>query len=330
MTISVWLLILIILALVFDFLNGFNDSGGIAATIISSRSLKARTALTITALAGFAGPFIFGVAVAKTIGMGIAAIHFFTIQILIAAVLSATVWSIITWVYGIPSSSSHALIGGLIGALVVSCGVKVLITKGIVVIIIALLFSPLAGLFFGWLVMKIIYRQLRNATPRANVFFKIGQIPTTIALAAANGANDSQKTIGLITLGLITTGYEQHFFVPLWVIVICAVAKSLGSFIGGWSVIRTVGTKFYKIKPIHSFTSQLSASLVIITSSIFGGPVSSTQVLSMSVIGAGAGERLSKVRWLTLKEIFISWILTIPFTAALAVVIYGLIKLFFH
>ena len=207
---------------------------------------------------------------------------------------------------------------------------KALLAKGIIKVFIALLLSPVAGLVFGWLTMKFIHRLLKNATPNANYFFKIGQVPTAIALASSNGANDAQKTMGIITLALITTGYQQQFFIPLWVVVICASAKSLGSFIGGWRIIKMMGTRFYKIKPIHSFTSQLASSAVIIVSSIFGGPVSTTQVVSMSIIGAGAGERLSKVRWLALKDIFLSWMITIPFTATLAVLIYLLLKFFFH
>lgn len=327
---ATWIIILIIISVTFDFFNGFNDSANIAATIISSRSLSVRTALTIASIAGFAGPFVFGVAVAKTIAGDIVIPQFITIQILVAGLISASIWSIITWAYGIPSSPSHALIGGLIGAVIISSGIKALMAKGLIKVLIALLFSPVAGLLLGWLTIKIIHRLLKNATPRANYFFKLGQIPTAIALASSNGANDAQKTMGIITLALITTGYQQHFFVPLWVVLVCASAKSLGSFIGGWSIIRTMGTKFYKIKPIHSFTSQLVSSIVIIISSFLGGPVSTTQVVSMSIVGAGAGERLSKVRWMTLKDILLSWIITIPLTAVLAIPIYLLLKYFFH
>jgi PiT family inorganic phosphate transporter len=325
-----WIIVLIIIALAFDFLNGFNDSANMVATIISSRSMSVQSALSMAAIAEFAGPFIFGVAVAKTIGNGIIIPQFITIEILVAALISACIWSIITWAYGIPSSSSHALIGGLIGAVIISSGIKALMSKGLITVFIALLFSPVAGFLFGWLTMKITLHLLKKATPGANYFFKLGQIPTAITLALSHGANDAQKTMGIISLALVATGYQQQFFVPLWVVLICASAISLGTLTGGWRIIRTMGTKFYKIKPIHSFTSQLASSVVIIISSLFGGPVSTTQVVSMSIIGAGAGERLSKVRWLVLKEIFLSWILTIPFTAVLAIPIHLLLKLFFH
>lgn len=324
-----WLIILIGFTLVFDILNGFNDSADIAATIISSRSMSATKALSIAAAASFAGPFIFGVAVANTIGKNIVVHEFITMQVLLAAIISACSWSFFTWASGIPSSSSHALIGGLIGAALVGSSIKALITKGIVTVMIALMVSPLAGIFLGWLTMKCFYAMLKNATPRANLIFKMGQIPTAIALAAGNGANDSQKTMGLVTLGLVTSGYQQHFFVPLWVILICAGAKSLGTLIGGWRTIRVIGTRFYKIKPLHSFTAQLVSATVIITSSLLGGPVSTTQIVSMAVIGAGAGERISKVRWLTLREIFLSWMITIPVTAILSMVIYYLVEVIF-
>ncbi|MEO8173925.1 MAG: inorganic phosphate transporter, partial [Sediminibacterium sp.] len=279
---------------------------------------------------GFAGPFIFGMAVAKTVGHDMVIPEFITTRVLIIALVSASAWNIITWTSGIPSSSSHALVGGIIGAVIVSAGFKALVWRGFIVIGAALLLSPLAGLFFGWLTMKLIYRLVRNATPRANYFFKFGQLPTTIALSASNGANDAQKTIGIIALGLITTGYQQSFFVPLWVVLICAGAKGIGALLGGWRIIRMVGTRFYKIKPIHSFTSQLASAVVVTTASLMGGPVSTTQVVSMAVVGAGAGERLSKVRWLALKEVVLSWVLTIPITALLSALFFWVAKLFFH
>lgn len=325
-----WMLILVIISLLFDFLNGFNDSANMVATLISSRSMSGRNALTMAAIADFCGPFIFGVAVAKTIGSGIAIPQFITIKMLIAALLSASIWNLITWRHGIPSSSSHALVGGLIGALLIGAGVKAIMAQGLIKIFIALLFSPVIGLFFGWLSMKLTLRLLKNATANANYFFKWGQIPTAITLALSHGANDAQKTMGIITLGLITTGYQQEFSVPYWVMLACAGAISMGTFTGGWRIIKTMGTKFYKIKPIHSFTSQLASSVVIIVSSLMGGPVSTTQVVSMSIMGVGAGERVSKVRWIVLKEIALSWILTIPITIAMAVPIYLIIKLLFH
>ena len=327
---DIWLIILIGFALAFDFLNGFHDSANIVATMISSRSMNAKAALAMAGLASLAGPFIFGVAVAKTIGSDIAVSEFITIQVLIAALISACIWNIVTWFFGIPSSSSHALIGGLVGAVLIGGGVHAIVSKGLIKIFIALFTSPIIGLLLGWLVMKLLLRLLKKASPKANYYFKVGQIPAALALALSHGANDAQKTMGIITLGLVISGYQHHFVVPVWVIFISAFAISFGTFFGGWRIIRTLGSKFFKIKPIHSFASQTASALVIITASIFGGPVSTTQVVSMSIMGAGAGERLSKVRWMVLKEILLSWVLTIPVTAILSIPIYLLIMLFVH
>ncbi len=325
-----WLITLIGIALTFDFLNGFHDSANVVATIISSRTLSGTKALLLAGLANFAGPFIFGVAVAKTIGHDIAVSEFITIQVLIAALISACVWNLVTWFFGIPASSSHALIGGLIGAVFIGGGIHAIIAKGVIKVFIALFVSPIIGLVFGWLAIKLIYVFLKNASPRADYIFKLGQIPTSIAMALSHGANDAQKTMGIITLGLVITGYQKEFTVPAWVILISATAICLGTFGGGWRLIKTLGAKFYKIKPIHSFASQFASAAVIITASIFGGPVSTTQVVSMSILGAGAGERISKVRWRVLKNIFLSWVLTIPITALLSMPIYFLIRLLSH
>ena len=325
-----WIILLIAVALIFDFLNGFHDSANVVATMISSRSMSGQKALLMASLANFAGPFLFGVAVAKTIGHDIAVSEFITIEVLVAALISASIWNIVTWYFGIPASSSHALIGGLVGAVLIGGGIHAIIAKGLIKVFVALFFSPVIGLFFGWLVYKFLKLLLKNATPKADYIFKYGQIPTGIAMALSHGANDAQKTMGIISLGLVITGYQKDFSVPMWVILISAGAISLGTFGGGWRLIKTLGSKFYKIKPIHSFASQFASAIVIITASVFGGPVSTTQVVSMSIMGAGAGERISKVRWLVLKDIFLSWVLTIPITAALSIPIYLLIRLISH
>lgn len=330
MTPLYWIIFLIVVALFFDFLNGFHDSANVVATIISSRTLSGKKALAMAAIANFAGPFIFGVAVAKTIGNDITVSQFITIEVLVAALISASIWNLITWYFGIPASSSHGLIGGLIGAVLIGGGIHAIISGGIIKVFTALFLSPIIGLFFGWLTMKVIYLFLKNASPKADYFFKVGQIPTAIAMALSHGANDAQKTMGVISLGLLITGYQHEFTVPIWVIVISASAIGLGTFSGGWRLIRTLGSKFYKIKPIHSFASQFASALVMVTASIFGGPVSTTQVVSMSIMGAGAGERISKVRWRVINNIFLSWVLTIPVTALLSIPIYLLLRLLSH
>lgn len=320
-----WLIVLIVISLIFDFLNGFHDSANVVATMISSRAMSGKAALTLAATANLVGPFLFGVAVANTIGHEVTAPESITIYVVIAALLSASVWNIVTWFFGIPASSSHGLIGGILGSVIVSSGFKVIKTAGLWKIIIALFASPIIGFTVGWLVMLITKRLLKNATPKADTGLKYGQIPTAVALALSHGTNDAQKTMGIITMGLVVLGFQKEFVVPYWVIFISAIAIGAGTAFGGWRIIQTLGGKFYKIRPIHSFTSQLASAIVILTSSFLGGPVSTTQVVSMSIMGAGAGDKISKVRWTVLKDIFYAWFLTIPITAVLSAVLYFVI-----
>ena len=320
------LILVIALALIFDFLNGVHDSSNIVATMISSRAFSPRTALTMTAIAEFVGPFLFGVAVAKTIGDEIALTSALTIHVITACLIAAIFWNIATWILGLPSSSSHALIGGLIGAVVIGAGFEALKTGGLVKVLIALFLSPVVGFIFGFILMRLIFFLARGATPKINIFFKRAQFITAIGMAFSHGTNDAQKTMGIITLSLVVSGILPSFEVPLWVIVASAAAIALGTSVGGWRLIRTLGTKFYKIRPVHSFTSQLTSGVVIMTASLFGGPVSTTQVVSSAIIGVGSAERFGKVRWRVAGDIVTAWIVTIPATALLAAGIYLLIQ----
>ena len=313
---------LIALALVFDFLNGFHDSANVVATMISSRAMSPRAALIIAASANFAGPFLFGVAVAKTVGRDVAAPENVTIAVVLAALLSASLWNILTWFLGIPSSSSHALIGGIIGAVLIESGYQAIRLQGLWVVGSALLLSPLIGFLVGILVMRFTLNFVRGATPKANNFFKIFQIPTALALALSHGTNDAQKTMGIITMGLVVLGFQSEFKVPWWVILASATAIGLGTAFGGWRIIHTLGNKFYRIRPIHSFTSQLTSAVVIIIASISGGPVSTTHVVSSSILGVGAAQRRSQVRWHVMVDILFAWLLTVPATIGLAALIY--------
>jgi inorganic phosphate transporter, PiT family len=320
------LIVLIVLAVGFDFLNGVHDSSNIVATMISSRAIRPRMALTITAIAEFCGPFIFGVAVANTIGNEIVSSEHLNIVVIIAALSSAIVWNIITWLLGFPSSSSHALIGGIIGAVIISVGFKEIQMAGVIKVLISLFASPVIGFFAGMIIANIIYALSWKATPRINGVFKKLQVFTSIGLALSHGANDSQKTMGIITLGLVISGVLKEFVVPFWVVVICAAAIAIGTSVGGWQLIRTLGSKFYKIRPVHGFASQITSAAVILTASLFGGPVSTTQVVSTAIMGVGAAERMSKVRWGVAGEIASAWLFTIPSTALLAAGIYWLIS----
>jgi PiT family inorganic phosphate transporter len=274
--------------------------------------------LALVAVAEFIGPFLFGVAVATTIGNEVLNVSVINLQVTFAALGAAIVWNLITWWLGIPSSSSHALIGGLIGAAAVENGLGVVKFAGLEKVIVALLISPLLGLLLGYLVMSITLWLVRGAHPGVNTFFKRIQIVTALALALSHGTNDAQKTMGVITMGLVASGALEKFEVPLWVIALSASAIALGTWTGGWRLIRTLGGKFYKIRPIHGFTAQLTSAGVILGAALLGGPVSTTQVVSSAILGVGSAERISKVRWNVAGQIVMAWVTTIPFSAILA------------
>jgi len=322
---QILIIILIALALIFDFLNGFHDSANVVATMISSRAMTPTAALVIATVANFIGPFVFGVAVAKTIGQDVASPDSITIAVVLAALLSASIWNILTWFFGIPSSSSHALIGGIVGAVLVGTGFQALKMEGLGLVAVALFLSPVLGYFLGQIVMRFSMWAVRNATPKANLFFKYAQIPTAFTLALSHGTNDAQKTMGIITMGLVVLGYQESFVVPWWVILVSATAIGIGTASGGWRIIHTLGGKFYRIRPIHSFASQLSSMMVILTASLFGGPVSTTHVVSSSILGVGAAQRRSQVRWGVMGDILLAWFLTVPASAGIAALLYYLI-----
>jgi PiT family inorganic phosphate transporter len=317
--------LLVALALLFDFLNGIHDSSNIVATMITSRAFSPRVALGVTALAEFIAPFVFGVAVAKTIGDEIVSAHVINIDVILSALIAAILWNLLTWFLGIPSSSSHALIGGIIGSVVMGAGYSEIKLHGLEKVLIALFASPLIGLLGGFLFMRLVLFLSSSASPRINWFFKRFQIITALTLAFSHGTNDAQKTMGIITLGLVTVGYLDTFAVPTWVIAASALAISSGIALGGWRLIRTLGGKFYKIKPIHGFSAQMVSALTILGASLLGGPVSTTQVVSSAIMGVGAGERLNKVRWGVAQEILVAWLVTIPATALVAAGVYWLI-----
>lgn len=313
---EILLIILVVLALAFDFLNGVHDSSNVVATMISSRAIPPRIALMMTAVANFLGPFIFGVAVATTIGNDIVSAEHINLIVLVAACVSAIIWNVLTWILGIPSSSSHAIIGGLLGAVMMAAGYKVIMMEGIIKVLIALFASPIIGFIAGMLIANIVYLSSWKASPKINGVFKKLQIITSIGLSLSHGTNDAQKTMGIITLGLVIAGVQSTFEVPFWVIVACASAIGIGTAVGGWQLIKTLGSKFYKIRPVHGFASQATSAIVILTASLLGGPVSTTQVVSSSIMGVGAAERMSKVRWSVAGEIVTAWIITIPATMA--------------
>lgn len=322
MELSPFLIIFVATALLFDFLNGFHDSANTVATMISSRAMGPPAALALNAVANFVGPFLFGVAVATTIGHEVIAEEAATMTVVLSALGGAIVWNLLTWLLGIPSSSSHALVGGLIGAAATAYGFEAILLPGLTKILLTMLISPIVGMLSGYLLMKLTLFLARGATPHINVFFKRAQMVTATALALSHGTNDAQKTMGIITMGLLAGGALSRFIIPIWVIAACAGAIALGTALGGWRIIRTLGGKFYKVRPVHSFASQIASAGVILGAALIGGPVSTTHVVSTAILGVGAAERVSKVRWGVVGQIVVAWLLTIPASALLAAASY--------
>jgi len=328
MLISGSLLFVIILALVFNFINGMRDSSNIVATMISSRAFSPQSALSITAIAQFCGPFLFGVTVAKTIGSDIVASNLLSLNAISASLISAIIWNLMTWFFGIPSSSSHALIGGLLGAAFTSSGMDALNLSSLTRVLLALFTFPLISFIAGFLLLKFIYFLTQHATPNINKFFKRSQFVTAVALAMGHGTNDAQKPIGIITLSLIIAGVLTEFTVPFWVIFASALTMAIGASLGGWRLIRTLGGKFYKIRPVHSFATQLTSGIVILTASFWGLPISTSQVVSSAIVGVGASERIGKVRWTVAGDIITAWVITIPVSALFSAGIYSMFSFF--
>ena len=324
----------ILLALFFDFTNGFHDAANVVATIITTRALSPKRALVIAAVCEFIGPFLFGTAVAQTIGENIIHVSTFDSQavhlsaaVIISALVGAIMWNLITWFFGFPSSSSHALIGGMVGAVLIAHGIGNILWGGLLYVVASLVISPVLGLIFGMLFLKMTLRIFKNATPKVNYFFNRMQIPSSIALALSHGANDAQKSMGLITLSLVILGFSPTFHIPIWVVASCAGAIALGTASGGWRIIKTMGTKIYRLRSVHAFCAQTASATVILGAALVGGPVSTTHVVSSSIMGVGAGQRMSAVRWGVAKNIMLAWLITIPASAVMAGLSFFLIRM---
>jgi inorganic phosphate transporter, PiT family len=313
---------LVALALAFDFLNGFHDSANVVATLMASQAMSERGALVLAAAANFAGPFLLGVAVAETVGAEVARPEAIDIAVVFAALGAASLWDLVTWYFGIPVSSSHALLGGIVGAAGVAAGPGAIQLSGLEKVGVALFVSPIVGFVVALAVMQATRWALREATPRASIALSRIQILSGAALALSHGGNDAQKTMGVIALGLLMLGFSKQFYVPWWVVALCASAIGLGTAFGGWRIIRTLGVGFYRVRPIHGFAAQVSSAAVILGASLAGGPVSTTQVVSAAILGAGAAERKSKVRWAMLGDVAVAWLLTVPAAALLAAPLY--------
>jgi inorganic phosphate transporter, PiT family len=331
----------VVIVLVFDYTNGFHDAANIVATVIASRAMTPAQAVIIVGVFEFLGPLLGGTAVANTIGKfvaldGVAPI--LSLSILFCGLIGAIVWNLGTWYFGIPSSSSHALVGGLIGAVVVAVGGDHVAwgfgelaeghLTGIVKVLAALVLSPLIGFWVGFLVHRLLTALLVAANPAANSRLRGLQYVTAAGLAFSHGANDAQKSMGILTLVLLLGGFIPSFEVPFWVMLACATAITLGIMSGGWRIVRTLGFAIYRVRPIHALGSQLTSAAVIMAASLGGAPVSTTHVVATSIMGIGASERPRAVRWAKAKDIAMTWLITIPGAALVAIQAYALVHLF--
>jgi PiT family inorganic phosphate transporter len=328
---TVLLLVVLGLAVLFDYINGFHDTANAIATSVSTRALKPEHAILMSATANFVGALT-GTAVAKTIASGLATTPEGAAgqTVIAAALIGAIAWNLLTWRLGIPSSSSHALIGGLLGAVIVSVGFAAIKLDGVRdKVLLPLVLSPIAGITVGFLVMVVLLNVFRRANPRRlNERFRRLQVLSAAYMAFSHGSNDAQKTMGIMTLALFAAGVLPSSDIPLWVIILAASAISLGTAAGGWRIIRTMGQKVVKLDPVHGFAAETTAATIIFTASQFGMPVSTTHVISSAIMGVGASDRLSAVRWGVAGNIITAWVLTIPASAAVAALAYVVLDLF--
>jgi PiT family inorganic phosphate transporter len=315
------------LAVLFDYINGFHDTANAIATSVSTRALTPAWAIAMSATANFVGA-LSGTEVAKTVGSGLIETQVESQTVVAAALVGAITWNLITWRLGIPSSSSHALIGGLLGAALISAGIGSWQMDGVLgKVLVPLVGSPLVGFTIGLLLMALLFNVFRHAHPgRLNGVFRRLQVLSAAYMAFSHGSNDAQKTMGIMTLALVTAGVQSEFEVPLWVILVAASAISLGTAAGGWRIIKTMGTKVVKLDPVHGFAAETTAASVIFAASHFGMPVSTTHVISSAIMGVGSSDRIKTVRWSVARSIVTAWILTIPSSGLMAALAYLLLR----
>lgn len=314
------------MALFYGFLNGKNGSANVVAPLLSTRALGYRKALLLSAAAGALGPFLFGLAVAQTLGRDVIAPEAITLPVIAAGVLSATLWTALALSLGLPSSTSHALVGGLTGAAIMARGTHAILVKGMVTSLLALFIAPIASIVAGFGVVRVLYFLLKNAPPRVNSLLRQGEVLAAVGVAVVQGSNDSQKTMGMITLGLLATGSLTQFHVPGWAVVASAGAFAGGTLFAGQRTTRTVGRKYYRIRPVHGLGALTASALVILGAGLLGGPVSTSHVVSSSIVGAGSADRVRMIRWGVVQRILWSWVLTIPASALVAGLLYLLFR----
>ena len=328
---DVVLAILVVTALGFDFTNGFHDTANVVATSISTHALPPRTAVGIASVLNFVGAFI-SLEVAATVAQDVVQATAITPTVIFAGLIGAISWNLLTWYFGIPSSSSHALIGGMVGAAFAAAGADAVIGDGVLgKVLVPAIVAPIVAFLIGVVAIGVAYRTVGRLRPGpVNRGYRLGQIVSGGLLALAHGTNDAQKTMGIITLALIANGNlsADNFEVPTWVIIASASAIAAGTYSGGWRIIRTMGTRIIKMDTAQGFTAQSAGAAVILASSHFGYPLSTTHVISGGVMGAGAGKRVSAVRWGVAGNIMVAWLLTLPAAAAVGAASYGVTRIF--
>ena len=320
---------IVVAALVFDYINGFHDAANSIATVVSTRVLSPLQAVAMAAFFNFIAVLFFGTTVASTVGKGMIRPDVVTYSVIIAGLLSAITWNLITWYFGLPTSSSHALIGGYAGAAVAKAGLGSIIAAGWTKTLIFIVVAPMIGLTVGLLVMTSIFWLFRDTSPhRVDRWFRRMQLASAAAFSLMHGANDAQKTMGIITAALVAGGYLQKFEVQAWVEIASYTAIGLGTLTGGWRIIKTMGTKITKLQPVGGFAAETGAAVAIFTATHMGVPISTTHTITGAIVGVGSTRRLSAVRWGVAGQIVWAWILTIPASAFLGAVAYFIVRFF--
>ena len=319
---------LILVALAFDFMNGFHDAANSVATIVSTRVLTPRQAVVWAAFFNFAAAFGFGVSVASTVGKGIIEPSAVTNSVVFSGLVAAIIWDVLTWIYGLPTSSSHALIAGFAGAGIAAAGPRVVIVGGITRVFAFIFISPALGLVLGVLSMTLVTFLVRKSTPaRVDSLFRRLQLFSAALYSLGHGTNDAQKTMGIIAVLLFSAGYlGQTFYVPVWVILVCHAAIALGTTFGGWRIVKTMGMRITKLQPIGGFCAETAGAFTLIGAAMAGIPVSTTHTITGAIVGVGASRRFSAVRWGVARTVVWAWVLTVPCTALIAAAIQLLIK----
>jgi inorganic phosphate transporter, PiT family len=319
------------LALLFDFLNGFHDAANSIAAIVSTRVLKPHWAVLFAAFFNFVSFLFFGVHVATTIGTGLIDPAVINTQLILSALLGGIFWNIVTWYYGLPSSSSHALIGGLLGAGIAHAGLHPLKWVGISKVIGAIVLSPLIGMLMGMILMLLIARIFFNFTPsRVDGWFRRCQFLSSAFISLGHGSNDAQKTMGIIAILLYSSHLTHEFYVPFWVVVLCNFVIALGTCFGGWRIVKTMGMKITKLKPVSGFCSDTASAITLAIATLFGIPVSTTHTVTGAIIGVGSLNSFSAVRWGVAKNILWAWVLTLPASGAVAALVWYLCQFILH